>query len=78
MRIVRGFAEAGASLHNIFAFKDFLDFFNDGSFLLLKDDQIFTRLSLEHKEFRGLLKFSEYLLWFQKYKQFLIYIFYCV
>jgi hypothetical protein len=27
--------------------------FNNECFLLLKDDEVFTRLSLEHKEFRS-------------------------
>jgi hypothetical protein len=36
----------------IFTFKDFRDFVNRAHFLLLKEDQILIRLSLEHKELR--------------------------
>jgi hypothetical protein len=34
----------------IFAFNEFQDLFNNAHLLSLKVDQIFTRLSLEHKE----------------------------
>ncbi len=38
----------------VFAFKDFLDFLTGRVLhILLKDDQIFTRLSIEHKELRS-------------------------